>query len=75
MMTGRSRAPPPEPTDKSDAIMDLACKSAWKDVDPTLEGKLNAEQFQKVLGALGEKVSEEEAGEAVKGDGITCRYP
>jgi hypothetical protein len=55
--------------------MDLACKSAWKDVDPTLEGKLNAEQFQKVMGVLGETLSEGEAGETVKGDGITCKCP
>jgi len=74
MMTGRSRAPLPEPTEKSDAIMDLACKSAWKDVDPSLEGKLNAGQFQKVMGVLGETVSDGEAGEVVKGDGITCEY-
>jgi len=72
MMTGRSRAPPPEPTDKSDSIMDLACKSAWKEVDPTLEGKISAEQFIKVMGALGESLSEAEVREALKGDGISC---
>jgi Ca2+-binding EF-hand superfamily protein len=72
MMTGRSRAPPPEPTDKSDAIMDLACKSAWKEVDPTLEAKISAEQFKKVMGALGERLSEAEVEEAVKRDGISC---
>ena len=74
MMTGRSRAPPPEPADKSDAIIDLACKSAWKEVDPNLEGKLSAEQFKKVMGALGQSLSEAELEEAVRGDGISCEY-
>lgn len=70
MMTGRSRAPPPE---KADAIVDLACKSAWKEVDPTLEGQISAEQFQKMMGTLGETLSEREVGEAMKGDAISCK--
>ncbi|TVY46481.1 Calmodulin, partial [Lachnellula occidentalis] len=73
MMTGRSRAPPPEPTEKSDAIMELACKSAWKEVDPTLERKISAEEFHKVMGALGESLSTAEVADAVGGDGISYR--
>ncbi|TVY50788.1 Calmodulin [Lachnellula cervina] len=76
MMTGRSRAPAPAPapapTDKSDAILDLACKSAWKEVDPSLERKISAEaEFQKVMGALGESLSEAEVADALKGGGIS----
>jgi hypothetical protein len=52
--------------------MDLACKSAWKEVDPTLEAKISAEQGKKVMGALGERLSEAEVEEAVKRDGISC---
>ncbi|TVY59600.1 Calmodulin [Lachnellula suecica] len=78
MMTGgRSRAPGAPPTapavDKADAIIDLACTSAWKEVDPTLEGKIRAEQFEKVMGVLGQPLSEGQAEDVMKGDSISYK--
>lgn len=84
-MTGRSRAPPSEPTTTAslptpsvvingDDEEDL--KSAWREFDHSLNGSISPAQFRQMMAGLGENVDDEEVEgllNSVDGEGkITC---
>jgi Ca2+-binding EF-hand superfamily protein len=75
MMTGKSRAPPPEasapsvtapvaaPATEFDQEEDW--RSAWDEFDESLKGSITASQMRQVMQSLGETVSDKEIDELI----------
>jgi calmodulin len=86
MMTGKSRAPPPEPKAAEPVVpkgpanefdQEEDWRSAWEDFDQSLKGSITASQLRQVMQALGETISDKEVDELMNDvDGeekISCK--
>ncbi len=87
MMTGRTRAPPPEQApppapekaapkpEEIDPEQDW--QTAWKEFDPTTKGSITASQFRQVMEELGEAVTDVEVDDIINSvdgeDKISCK--